>query len=135
MTTDANEAMSAPQLAAAAKELVSLSKWVNEKFPAWDEILSAHDVARLTRRRCWFVHTLTLLGRFPKRRRFHGRSIGWGKREVLKWLAESVASQGLSSGQRHPDSYGMVQQALPMHFARTRRGQGRCSKRRKGHES
>ena len=32
-------------------ELVRLSKWVNEPYPPWTEILTAHDLARLTRRR------------------------------------------------------------------------------------
>jgi hypothetical protein len=29
---------------------VSVSKWVNERFPAWEQLLSAHDVASLARR-------------------------------------------------------------------------------------
>src|SRR5689334_3594598 len=94
MMLDATESSArGPRVARAAGTRVSLSKWVNEKSPAWNEILSAHDVARLTRRHRWVVHTLTFLGRFPKRQRFHGRAIGWGKHDVLRWLAESAASR------------------------------------------
>ena len=65
---------------------VSLSRWVNESLPSWQEILTAHDVARLTRRRRWVLETLTLFGRFPRKHRFHGRRIGWQRRDVLLWL-------------------------------------------------
>jgi hypothetical protein len=30
---------------------VSISRWVHELYPDWDPILTAHDVARLIRRR------------------------------------------------------------------------------------
>ena len=74
MTLDATESSApGPRVARAAGTRVSLSKWVNEKSPAWSEILSAYDVTRLTRRHRWLVHTLTFLGRFPKRQRFHSR--------------------------------------------------------------
>jgi len=36
---------------AAFPDRVTLSKWVNERFPPWEQLLTAHDVARLTRRR------------------------------------------------------------------------------------
>lgn len=65
---------------------VSLSRWVNERLPSSQEILTAHDVARLTRRPQWVLTALTLLGRFPSKQRFHGRPIGWHRREVLLWL-------------------------------------------------
>jgi predicted DNA-binding transcriptional regulator AlpA len=135
VTTDASESASATRVAEAARKLVSLSKWVNEKLPAWDEILSARDVARLTRRRCWFVQTLTLLGRFPKRRRFHGRAIGWGKHEVLKWMAENSAIQQDLGGHQRAESVVTYQRPLPMHYPRTGRGRDRCSRRRKGGKS
>ena len=34
----------------ASPEPISLPRWVNERPPALDQILTAHDVARLTRR-------------------------------------------------------------------------------------
>jgi len=134
MTMDASESTSTRRIAGAAKEQVSLSKWVNESLPDWNEILSARDVARITRRSCWYVHALALLGRFPKRRRFHGCAIGWGKYDVLRWLAEAATSQRPFDGQRL-NSSGMFQRPLPIHFPRTRRSRGRCSKGRKGGKS
>ena len=65
---------------------VTLSRWVNESLPSCQEILTAHDVARLTRRSRWVLETLTLFGRFPRKHRFHGRRIGWQRRDVLLWL-------------------------------------------------
>ena len=65
---------------------VSLSKWVNEALPPCQELLTARDVARLTRRHRWVLEALTLFGRFPAKRRFHGRCIGWRRHDVLLWL-------------------------------------------------
>ena len=111
---------------------VSLSKWVNEKSPAWGEILSSHEVARLTHRCRWVLHTLTLLGRFPKRHRFHSRAIGWAKQDVLRWLAESAGAQRRVGVQHRPGTAMMLQRSLPFHFSRTRRGRVPCIRRRKG---
>ena len=69
---------------------VSLSKWVNERLPSFQELLTAHDVARLTRRHRWVLTALTLFGHFPRRSRFHGRRIGWLRSDVLKWLADDI---------------------------------------------
>ncbi len=135
MTMDATESIPALPIAQAGRGRVLLSKWVNEKFPAWSEILSAHEVARLTRRCQWVVHTLTILGRFPKRQRFHDRALGWAKHDVLKWLAENAESQQCLGSQRRADVAVVPQLSLPMHFPRTRRGRPRCSKRRKGGKS
>src|ERR1700730_4621816 len=110
MTLDATESSApGPRVARAAGTRVSLSKWVNEKSPAWNEILSAHDVARLTRRHRWVVHTLTILGRFPKRQRFHDREIGWAQQDVLRWLAENATSQRRLREQRRLCSAVMFQ--------------------------
>ena len=75
--------------AAASAPPVSLSKWVNEKLPPLNEILSAHEVARLTRRHRWFLAALTLLRRFPRQERFGGRAIGWRKSELESWFRKS----------------------------------------------
>jgi predicted DNA-binding transcriptional regulator AlpA len=86
MSTDASGSRtSAP--ASVLLGTVSTSKWVNETYPAWDQTLAAHDVTRLTRRHRWVLVALTLLGRFPKPQRFHGRRVGWGLREVEQWIA------------------------------------------------
>src|SRR3984885_9806933 len=73
-----------------APHRVSLSPYVNEQFPSWEELLSAHDVARLTRRPRWVVLSLSLLGRFPRKRRFHGRGIGWLRSDVVRWLSKDL---------------------------------------------
>lgn len=107
----------------AAATTVSLSKWVNERSPALGEILSAHDVARLTRRHGWLLRTQTLVGRLPREQRFHGRAIGWAKRDVLKWLAEH-------------SRFGRVPaRRCRRHFARARDRRGPCSALRPGGES
>src|ERR1700733_3457428 len=79
----------------AASHRVSLSPYVNEQLPNWEELLSAHDVARLTRRRRWVVLSLTLLGRFPRKRRFRGCSIGWLRSDVVHWLAKDLRATEL----------------------------------------
>jgi len=79
---------------------VSLSPWVNERFPGWDQLLSSHDIARLTRRPRWALLGMMVLGRFPRKRLFHGRRIGWLRSDVLNWMADDV---GLLTC-RKPDS-------------------------------
>ena len=69
---------------------VVLSPWANEPLPAWEELLSAHDVARLTRRPRWALASLVLLGRFPRKCRYHGRGIGWLRSDVLSWLTKEL---------------------------------------------
>src|ERR1700683_3239593 len=71
-----------------ASKNVSLSPWVNERLPAWAELLSAHQVARLTRRPHWLLIGMMVFGRFPQRRRFHGRGIGWLQSEIAHWMAK-----------------------------------------------
>jgi predicted DNA-binding transcriptional regulator AlpA len=70
---------------------VTMSPWVNERCPPLHEILSAHDVARLTRRPRWLLCGLTLIGRFPRRQCYHGRALGWRRAEVLEWMARGLA--------------------------------------------
>lgn len=65
---------------------VSISKWVNEKLPPWNQLLTAHDVARLIRRHRLVLSGLMLLGQFPPRRRFRGRKVGWHQSDVERWL-------------------------------------------------
>jgi predicted DNA-binding transcriptional regulator AlpA len=84
---------------------VSLSPWVNERFPGWDQILSAHQVARLTRRPQSVLSSMALLGRFPKKHRYHGRKIGWLRSEIVDWLA-----MGPSTGRREGSSEALVRQ-------------------------
>ena len=65
---------------------VALSRWVNEPPPVWQDILSAHDVARLTRRPNWILCALALVGRFPRKCQYRGRQIGWLRSDVLAWM-------------------------------------------------
>lgn len=69
---------------------VTISRWVNEQSLPWNQILSAHDVARLTRRRRWVCVGLTWIGRFPRKRKFQGRAIGWLKSDVLEWMTRDL---------------------------------------------
>jgi predicted DNA-binding transcriptional regulator AlpA len=69
------------------KHGVSMSRWVNEAYPPWQEILSRHDVARLTRRHRWVLSAMAVLRRFPRKRKFHGRPVGWHRGDVIRWLA------------------------------------------------
>jgi predicted DNA-binding transcriptional regulator AlpA len=76
-----------PSPRALPSRLVSLSPWVNELLPPIEELLTAQEVARLARRARWMVASLALLGRLPRQRRYHGRSVGWLRSDVLYWLA------------------------------------------------
>src|SRR5437764_5057619 len=76
---------------ASSPDRVTLSKWVNERFPPWEQLLSAHDVARLTRRPRWVLLGLMLLGRFPTKQCFHGRRIGWLRDDVLDWIGKGAS--------------------------------------------
>src|SRR5258707_3112749 len=75
---------------ATSPDSVVLSRWVNERFPDWEQLLSAHDVARLTRRPRWLLLSMMLIGRFPQKRRFHGRGIGWLRSDVVHWVAQDL---------------------------------------------
>jgi predicted DNA-binding transcriptional regulator AlpA len=70
---------------------IVLSRWINEPYPPLTELLSAHDVARLTRRPRWLLVGLALIGRFPRKARFRGRALGWWRSDVLEWMARDLA--------------------------------------------
>jgi hypothetical protein len=82
-----NSVQGAIETAAGARQQVLISQWVNEPYPAWDLLLTAHDVARLIRRPPWIIRSLTAVGKFPKKQRFHGKNVGWLKADVLEWMA------------------------------------------------
>lgn len=75
----------------ARRTAVSISRWINERYPPLQDLLSAHDVARLTRRPRWMIVGLSLIGRFPKKLKFRGRAIGWRRSEVLEWMLRDLA--------------------------------------------
>jgi predicted DNA-binding transcriptional regulator AlpA len=80
-----------------APEPLTVSPWVNEPYPSLGELLSAHDVARLTRRPRWMLMGLGLIGQFPRRRRLRGQWVGWYRFEVLEWIARNSNSMTASA--------------------------------------
>jgi len=116
----------------AAAPRVSLSRWVNESLPSCQELLTAHDVARLTRRRRWVLETLTLFGRFPRKQRFHGRRVGWRRRDVLLWLGADNSAGAEAPSTPHV-SQAPVQRELQLRHPpcrRSRSHRSRCSSAR-----
>ena len=102
-----------------ASHRVSLSPYVNEPLPNWEELLSAHDVARLTRRPRWIVLSLALFGRFPRKHRYHGRNIGWLRSDVVNWLARDLrVLRCHTSPSVNARSHSARQGLLPLGFAR-----------------
>jgi predicted DNA-binding transcriptional regulator AlpA len=69
---------------------VVVPRWVNDRCPPLAEILSARDVARLTRRPSWWLLALSVIGHFPCKARFRGRALGWRRADVLAWLARNL---------------------------------------------
>jgi predicted DNA-binding transcriptional regulator AlpA len=72
---------------------VCLSPWVNEPLPAYTELLTAHDVSRLTRRGKCVLAVLTLAGFFPEKRRSRGRGIGWLRSDVERWVQSTESNR------------------------------------------
>jgi hypothetical protein len=71
----------------AVKTEMRLSPWVNERLPPIQNLLCSHDVERLTRRPRWILEGLGLIGRFPRRKIFRGRKLGWCRAEVFDWIS------------------------------------------------
>jgi predicted DNA-binding transcriptional regulator AlpA len=99
MSTDISGLRASNYVAIASLD-VSISRWVNERLPAWNEILTSHDVARLTRRHHWTLTALTLVGRFPKKQRFHGRPVGWLRVDIDDWMGRHRHVSGPCSKRR-----------------------------------
>jgi len=98
---------------------VSISRWVNEPYPAWDQILTAHDVARLIRRPPWMLCSMAAVGQFPKRQRFRGKKIGWLKADILEWMARTYSYRVAKSSAktiRRRKSVPPSQQSLPLEY-------------------
>lgn len=73
---------------------VAICPFINEPLPPSHELLTSRDVARLIRRPKWLFLGLTLIGKFPRRQRFHGRSIGWLKSDIQAWISTSIPIRG-----------------------------------------
>jgi predicted DNA-binding transcriptional regulator AlpA len=102
---DSSPAQRAPSAAFSGN--ISLSKYVNERFPAWEQLLSAHDIARLTRRPRWVLLGMMMLRQFPRKHRFHGRGIGWWRADVLNWIAKDLrTASGHRRGAAQHRSFG-----------------------------
>jgi predicted DNA-binding transcriptional regulator AlpA len=69
---------------------VTISPWVNEPLPDIQGLLCSRDLARLTRRPRWELFGLALIGKFPRKKRYRGRPIGWCKSEVLEWMTRRL---------------------------------------------
>jgi hypothetical protein len=74
-----------------AATTVTISPWVNESLPNIHEILCSRDLARLTRRPRWILCGLALIGKFPRKKRYRGRLVGWSRTEVLEWMTSELA--------------------------------------------
>lgn len=112
---------------------VSLSPWVNERFPAWTDLLSAHDVARLTRRPTWVLLSLAAVGRFPRKTYFQGRSVGWLRADVLDWLEKNDNEADGCTRSRSPATYYLSGRQLLLPFGYrcgARRPRNACSLQR-----
>jgi hypothetical protein len=102
---------------------VSISRWVNEPYPAWDQILTAHDVARLIRRPPWMLCSMAAVGQFPKKQRFRGKKIGWLKADILEWMARTYSyrvAKSLDQTIRRRKLVPSRQQSLPLEVPRAR---------------
>jgi hypothetical protein len=73
---------------------VTISPWVNEPLPDIQGLLSSRDIARLTRRPRWVLCGLALIGKFPRKKRYRGRLVGWSRAEVLDWISRDLAFEG-----------------------------------------
>jgi hypothetical protein len=70
---------------------VTISPWVNEPLPNIQEILCSRDLARLTRRPRWVLCGLALIGKFPRKKRYRGRLVGWCRTDVLEWMTRDLS--------------------------------------------
>ena len=89
MTIEVSTGLIAGQKTRAAT--VTISPWVNEPLPNIQGILCSRDLARLTRRPRWVLCGLALMGKFPRKKRFRGRVVGWCRAEVLEWMTRELA--------------------------------------------
>jgi predicted DNA-binding transcriptional regulator AlpA len=89
MTIEATAGVTARQNA--RTPAVRISPWVNEPLPDVRGILCSRDLARLTRRPRWELFGLALIGKFPRRKRYRGRPLGWCRAEVLEWMTREFA--------------------------------------------
>ncbi len=109
---------------------VVISPWVNEPFPPIQNLLSSHDVARLTRRPSWLISSLSFIGRFPKKAKFQGRAMGWRQSEVLDWMARDLSVTERTTVPRVCPRRDARQACLPLKCAAPRTPEPGCSNAR-----
>jgi predicted DNA-binding transcriptional regulator AlpA len=103
------------------RQRVSISRWVNEPYPAWDQILTAHDVARLIRRSPWVFSSMASVGQFPQRQRLRGKKIGWLKADILEWMARTHrVARSTDKTIRRRKLVPPNQQSLPLEYPSAR---------------
>ena len=97
---------------------VRISPWVNEPLPDIRGILCSRDLARLTRRPRWELFGLALIGKFPRKKRYRGRPIGWCRAEVLEWMTRDLVlapgTEELLDASRRCTRRPARQQCLPL---------------------
>jgi predicted DNA-binding transcriptional regulator AlpA len=113
---------------------VAICPFVNEPLTPWHDLLPSRDVARLILRPKWLFYSLTLIGRFPRRRRFRGRSVRWLRWDIQAWVSTKRQIRGYDrAGCRCKQSYRNAetipaeprsdphQRCLPLDCTRSRR--------------
>jgi predicted DNA-binding transcriptional regulator AlpA len=93
---------------------VAISPFLDEQFPSLDQLLTAHDVARLVRRPRWYFCGLALLGRFPAKRRFRGRWAGWMRSDVSQWMQKNLLVPGTDPAKTNRAQVIARQRHLPL---------------------
>ncbi len=93
---------------------VAMSPYLDEQLPSLDQLLTAHDVARLVRRPRWYFCGLALLGRFPAKRRFRGRWTGWMRSDVSQWMHTNLSVPSAHPTKASPAQVIARQRRLPL---------------------
>ncbi len=93
---------------------VAISPFLEERFPPLDQLLTAHDVARLVRRPRWHFCGLALIGRFPAKRRFRGRWVGWMRSDISKWMQKNLHVPSAHPPETNPAKVIARQRHLPL---------------------
>jgi predicted DNA-binding transcriptional regulator AlpA len=93
---------------------VAISPFLEERFPPLNQLLTAHDVARLVRRPRWYFCGLALLGTFPAKRRFRGRWAGWIRSDVSQWMQKNLRVPSAHPVKANPAKVIARQRRLPL---------------------
>jgi predicted DNA-binding transcriptional regulator AlpA len=93
---------------------VTISPFLEERFPPLEQLLTARDVARLVRRPQWYFCSLAWIGQFPARRRFRGRWAGWIRSDVLQWMQKNRRAPDAHPLKANPAKVIARQRRLPL---------------------